>query len=230
MYGSYSVHQTSDGGYIMCNSFRSNFPLLIKTNSSGTFEWARYYTLSNGTNGYPSVRQTRDKGYAMVIAGTDSITGNSSGWLIKTDSLGRSGCHETSVTCVDSVIVLNALVQSIDSAGVPGIGITYPVTAAQVSCVATCNGQMDSGIEEISNSNSLIFPNPSDGEFTIRPKGLQIRRIEIYTLQGKRIFESESFRTSQSDISFNISSQPKGVYLVKLLSDEGVAYSRVIVQ
>ena len=89
--GGSSVRQTSDGGYIIAghtNSFGcvNHDVYLIKTKASGETLWTRTYG-GTGADYGESVQQTAD-GY--IVAGFTSSfgAGNSSVYLIKTDSLG----------------------------------------------------------------------------------------------------------------------------------------------
>ena len=94
-----SIKQTSDGGYII-TGFTNSFGAgsydcyLIKTDSLGNLLWSKTY----GGVGYEqavSVLQANDNGYVVLgnIGGNDGF--NWKYYLIKTDSLGNSGCDET---------------------------------------------------------------------------------------------------------------------------------------
>jgi len=106
-YGGYAgdmgtyIEQTSDNGYIITGETMSfGFGLqdvyLIKTNSIGDTAWTKTY----GGTGYDVgnfVAEISDGGY--FIAGVTDLGGNNGGgsdvYLIKTDSLGNSGCNQT---------------------------------------------------------------------------------------------------------------------------------------
>jgi hypothetical protein len=71
---SYSVQQTSDGGYILVGS------TLIRTDANGNKLWERNFS------GH-SVQQTRDGGF-ILVGGTEWFVGHAV-WLIKTDADGN---------------------------------------------------------------------------------------------------------------------------------------------
>jgi len=73
-----SVHQTSDGGYIIAASHPGGL-WLLKTDFSGDTLWTRTYE----GGGY-SVQQTTDGGYIIAGGTSDDV------WLLKTDSSGDS--------------------------------------------------------------------------------------------------------------------------------------------
>jgi L-ascorbate metabolism protein UlaG (beta-lactamase superfamily) len=67
------------------------------------------------------------------------------------------------------------------------------------------------------NENIRIFPNPSIGNFGISiPASLEINRIEIYNMIGRCLIDRES---NLNNITINLSDCPKGLYLIKLRSE-----------
>ncbi|NOZ73933.1 MAG: hypothetical protein GXO90_00930 [FCB group bacterium] len=88
-----SVHQTTDGGYIMTGSYGfedyTSDVWLIKTDSEGNQEWTQTFG-GRSTDDGRSVQQTRDGGY-IIAASTHSYgNGSSNLLLIKTDSEGNT--------------------------------------------------------------------------------------------------------------------------------------------
>jgi len=78
-------------------------------------------------------------------------------------------------------------------------------------------GQMSVGINEISSLQARIFPNPGSGVFTISSSH-NIRSVEISDLSGKLL---QTFVGQNQDLSFDLSAYPKGLYFVKIVSDDG---------
>jgi uncharacterized delta-60 repeat protein len=93
----YSIHQTSDGGYIITgytNSFGAEYNdvFVIKLDSSGNLSWAKTIVRGSPDYGY-SIHQTSDGGY--IITGSTEFHGSGYGYgfVIKLDSSGNiPGC------------------------------------------------------------------------------------------------------------------------------------------
>ena len=67
-------------------------------------------------------------------------------------------------------------------------------------------------------NNLSLYPNPNTGEFNI--KGLKAGMIiELYNTLGQLI--SRSVSGDEDTQEFNISAQPNGIYLIKLMSPDG---------
>ena len=88
-----SVHETSDGGYILAGFERSwgngDFDgWVVKLDSNGNREWVKNFG-GAGEDKFYSVQQTSDGGY--ILAGSEGSWGNGSsdGWVVKLDSNGN---------------------------------------------------------------------------------------------------------------------------------------------
>ena len=80
-------------------------------------------------------------------------------------------------------------------------------------------------IENISNINVSIYPNPSTGKFTI--KGLEIQKIEIFDITGKLIYKTF---VNEIEQVIDVSYCPKGIYFVKVITLNEVANTRLIIK
>ncbi len=78
-----------------------------------------------------------------------------------------------------------------------------------------------------------VFPNPSDGNFTLAIDGINSRQctIEVYSILGQ-IISTESFYTQTSTLrkDVHLNNIADGTYFVKIITDSGYFYKKVIVQ
>ena len=65
------------------------------------------------------------------------------------------------------------------------------------------------------NSNIKIFPNPTNKILNIEKRNFLVKRIEIYSIWGNKVFECEYCNT------INISEFPDGIYLLKIIDNNG---------
>ncbi len=72
-----------------------------------------------------------------------------------------------------------------------------------------------------------IYPNPNNGQFNITIDGDETALIEVYDLMGKQVFNSAMNKTVNK---IDITSQSKGIYLVKVTVGNDVFTEKVIYQ
>jgi len=115
---------------------------------------------------------------------------------------------------------------------------TYTVTAtdkhgcdATVTITFTCttapprdgdNGTSGDNSSSYQLTNVSLYPNPNTGQFTIAgiEKGML---IEIYDYTGRKI---STITASDITMQFNLSNQANGIYLIRILSQDGTVVSQ----
>ena len=74
-----------------------------------------------------------------------------------------------------------------------------------------------------------IYPNPTNGEFQIEmPEESSYNRVEVMNIVGKQLFVKNT--NSEKRLSFDLSNHPKGLYLVKISSDNEIIVKKVMHQ
>lgn len=83
----------------------------------------------------------------------------------------------------------------------------------------------------ISNNEWKIFPNPSNGSFTLSLSNINEKcNIEIYNVLGEKVYSQ--FNIQHPTFKIDLSSQPNGIYLYRVIKDDKslVGEGKVIVQ
>lgn len=80
------------------------------------------------------------------------------------------------------------------------------------------------GIDNVSNSELHIFPNPSNGNFTIEGLPFEGVSITIYNLLGEKIY---SRNNKQTVCNIDISNFPKGMYFVKVSDGKKIHINKI---
>ena len=96
-----------------------------------------------------------------------------------------------------------------------------------IEYAADCNGI---GVEEISMEDKLeIYPNPTNGNFTIKFESENDYSIQIVNMLGQNIF-NRSDVNSGALVNIDLNSQIAGVYFVHIIDDGGTTTKRIILK
>jgi hypothetical protein len=79
-----------------------------------------------------------------------------------------------------------------------------------------------SGEKEVPVQKISIFPNPTQTELFVK-SDLPIKKVEIYSLAGSLLFSESHFNEK-----INVLALPKGVYLLKVHTNKGIAISKIV--
>jgi hypothetical protein len=85
------------------------------------------------------------------------------------------------------------------------------------------------GIEEQQDIQLEIFPNPSTDRVTIKSNE-RIDHVNIYSLTGQQMEAVSSTANLLAGQSFDVSTYPNGIYLVKVKFNDGSLLSRRIIK
>lgn len=123
-----------------------------------------------------------------------------------------------------------------DSAGLGSHLITYQYTDSngcsntfsQIIFVDACLS-----VNETDAGAFKIFPNPSSGKFIIQFSHKKIFQITITNLSGqtviKKNFSNLAFRVA-GNIQIDLSREPKGIYIIQVVTDKEVMNQKIILE
>lgn len=83
------------------------------------------------------------------------------------------------------------------------------------------------GLNKLENINFTLYPNPSTGIFEVNFNQLITGRIECSDLNGK-IVSSQTIENSF--VVLNLTSIFNGTYILKIISEKGIAQQRIVIQ
>jgi aminopeptidase N len=90
---------------------------------------------------------------------------------------------------------------------------------------------INTGIEEINFSSSFcIFPNPANNKITISNNGFSSKEtlVSVFNMQGQQMMSAQ-FK-NQNTIELDVSRLTKGIYIVKIQSENIVVNKKLVVQ
>ena len=86
-------------------------------------------------------------------------------------------------------------------------------------------------LESISDAIELqIVPNPTMGNVVLRnPSGLKINAIALMSIEGKQIF-SKRINQSQDDIALEFGTVTKGIYFLRIETEQGATIRKLLIE
>lgn len=107
---------------------------------------------------------------------------------------------------------------------------SYAVSVEYGGCKDTsaCYSLDGVGLFENKISSLDIFPNPSKGNVQISHPSIGTGKLIVLSATGQVIFTSKELGTEETEI--NLSSQPKGIYFIKLESDGESFVERLVLE
>lgn len=84
---------------------------------------------------------------------------------------------------------------------------------------------------DVTHNDVRLFPNPTRGQFTIQvpaggQKSLGGQTVEVYTLMGTSVLKKEVVPGEK--VSVDLNNHPKGIYLVKYMSNRRITIKKVV--
>ncbi len=232
----WDVIEAMDGGYVIVGQTRSfgavgGDAYLVKTDVNGNLLWSKTYG-GDQTDAGQFVLETADGGY--VLSGVSyswipggNVSGDGALYLVKTDSLGNSGCYETSPPTLmqNTTTIVGSTSTIVGSGAMMGNAIIIVDNIAFTDSVICTNV----GINEsfISNHEIAIYPNPATSFFTIQGSFAFPAVLELYDLTGRRVFQQPVTSNRQQ---VDVDKFANGLYIYRLLSHGKVARGKIILE
>ncbi|MFY0672055.1 MAG: T9SS type A sorting domain-containing protein [Bacteroidia bacterium] len=98
--------------------------------------------------------------------------------------------------------------------------------ALDVVCYNSCEA-CPSGFGELNGNTFSVSPNPSTGFFNLTFDNEVDGDVVIYNYQGKVVYQNLSNTLNQS---IDLSNEPAGIYLIKVMNGNSVGFSQVIIE
>ena len=98
-------------------------------------------------------------------------------------------------------------------------------TELNLGLVATLAGLISNEVDDRIDQRLVVYPNPTSDMVTV--KGVQIREVEVFNVVGQRMLQ-QSFPEAE-ECQVQIGSLVPGIYLVKVISNEGSSVTEKLV-
>jgi hypothetical protein len=227
-----SIIETNGGGLAIGGSTYSfgngsSDVYLLKTNANGGFIFNSTFGVPGNDFAY-TISQTSDKGYFLSGYTTNTVVSNSSFYIIKTDSLGKDSCDQTTPTPTihSGVAIVGSPATVVGSPATIKANNTHTSISYGVTVFDPCPQTTS-----IKNANKqaafTIYPNPSSGNITIRTGDLKENTQVIIYNQLGQIVLTKQINSAFTNLNLDVNA---GVYQVRILNGNGLVYQTKIIK
>ncbi|MGZ3918932.1 MAG: T9SS type A sorting domain-containing protein [Bacteroidia bacterium] len=211
------IKQLPGGGYILAGYTDSygaggTDVLLIKTDSNGNILWSNTYG-GAGDDEASAVELTNDGGYIITGSTKSFGTGGYDVYLIRTDSIGNSGCSQAIINspAINANITVFKVASHSFAAG-GNIGNTQTISGYGAnSYLDACSLNSINKIYAAPPSFK-IFPNPVTDFITIEGDN-SLKEMTLYDALGNIVYKEEEAKKKSV---INMNSLSEGIYLLRL--------------
>ena len=235
------------GIYLQTTNVNQNECYVLKLESNGNFSWVK--TFGSRYNDWANHITCSSQG-AVIVTGRYSDTTDfdpgpgifelipnggsdiyllsltTNGDLVTAKSIGGAGIDEGNFVITDSQdnIYVTGFFQDTVDFNPPFQYNLISISAADIFTVKF--GPVNVGMESIEGESEMsIYPNPTDGSFTISFDNSSSGKYAIYNLLGETIKEFSFDNSNQLHCEI---AGPSGVYMVKIQSGEATVYTKII--
>ena len=216
--------------------------------TTGVFELAFNHYIATETNWDGGNLKYSLEGGLWTVVPSSAFTHNPYNGSLNTITQGNDNPMqgEEAFTGSDGGSVSGSWGQSVIDLSALGVGANSNIQFRWELGTDGCNGRIGWYLDEVvvyncSNtlsvndanylkSNIKVFPNPSNGIFTlIKPQFLTIDTVEIYDINGRFILSNDLSKV-QEETTINLSEVTTGIYFMKIKADNSTATLKLIKQ
>lgn len=200
---------------------------VLKITANGNLVWAKGYR--NSSSASELYEKNANEWYFAVhgfVRNQNNIDYHQP-TIFSTDSSGNSACNgfDANITMTDENITLVTPTSSITQIPLGTLQLipdTTPnfITLVNLTSTTECSPL---SVTDFNNNDISLYPNPNNGNFTIKSNDL-IEKVELFTLLGQKLNE-----IIPTQLEFSTSIEHSGIYIVRIETKYGYKVVKVIV-
>lgn len=197
-------------GYLLPTNTGSGYTDVVVYTSSGSYNFNTVKAASNASNGYSVIDPAWFQGEDISDLDGNGITNEAKGFSKELD------------------IIINMESQSWLTGSTPSQADLNNSEKNQmkIDWIRVYKPQNVASIHDLFTNNLKVFPNPFDNRVNLQTDVL-LRRIEVYNMDGTKVYTKENISTLNNTIVFD--SLSSGLYILKVENNNGGwAYKKIV--